>query len=136
MQVAVIGGMDQAYYAQLQAHVSNRFCSSIDEKLKGYDGDIKQAHDLISGFIQGMPNPATENKLLERETMPVRIRFAITDVPVVRIEYSHEQKPYELWVYGNEHKVYASKHPRKLTAKVFGWCVVAIAVTWFVLAHI
>jgi hypothetical protein len=130
------GGVNSAEYSRLQVNVSELFHSLIGKKLTDYDGDIKMVHTLVDDFLKQMPNACEKNRLLEHEILPVRIGFKIEDAPVKRVSYTYKNKPYTLWVYGKEQKVYAKKRPLGFTGRlVVSWIVqlmiVGLVIYWF-----
>jgi hypothetical protein len=114
------GGLNGTEYAELQSEVAGRFHVSVDEKLTAYDGDRQFIHNLITEFFSAMPNAVEKNKLLEYEILPIRLKLKIEDSPVKRITYEYKQRPYKLWVYGNEKRIFASEKPFEFTPRLIG----------------
>jgi hypothetical protein len=123
------GGIYPQEYSKLQENVSELFHFIIVKKLTDYDGDMKMVHTLVDDFLKEMPNACEKNQLLKHEILPVRIGFKIEDAPVKCIAYTYKEKPYILWVYGNERRVYAKKCPRGFTWRlVISWTIQIIIV--------
>jgi len=118
MNEMLIGGIDTNDYEKLQETIKQEFHEKIDAKLEKYDGDKKLVHNLVDEFFKKMPNPATANKVLEYEIYPVRLRVKIEDAPVYQIDYVYKGKPYCLWAYGKERKIYAPVKPAEFTWKL------------------
>lgn len=114
----LIGGIDANDYEKLQSGIKEAFHQKIDSKLEKYDGDKKLVHKLIDEFFKKMPNPSTANKVLEYEIYPVRLKVKIEDAPVHQVDYMYKGKPYSLWVYGKEKKIYAPVQPTEFTWKL------------------
>lgn len=134
----LVGGIDENDYGKLQSGIKQLFHEKIDSKLEKYNGDKKLVHNLVDDFFKKMPNPATANKVLEYEIYPVRLRVKIEDAPVYQIDYVYKSKPYSLWVYGKEKKIYAPIRPSEFTSKlaVFIFGVVAfLAAFFFILSN-
>jgi len=130
------GGIDSREYTKLQSGISMVFHSLINKKIQGYDGNIDLVHGLVDNFLKQIPNAFKENRILEREILPVRLRIKVEDVPVKKITYNYKEKPYSLWVYGKEKKVYAKKKPFGFTGRlVVSWIVqlmiVGLVIYWF-----
>jgi hypothetical protein len=118
MTVMLQGGINPQEYAKLQQNVAVLFHSLVDKKLQAYDGDIKVVHSMVDNFIKQMPNPCLKNRLLEHEILPVRLGFKVEEATVVRVTYSYDEKPYTLWIYGNDRRIYAKRHPRAFTLRL------------------
>ncbi len=130
------GGIDSREYTKLQSGIAMVFHSLIDNKIQGYDGNLDLVHGLVDNFLKQIPNALKENRILEREILPIRLRIKVEDVPVKKIAYSYKEKPYSLWVYGKEQKVYAKKKPLGFTGRlVVSWIVqlmiVGLVIYWF-----
>jgi TPR repeat protein len=123
------GGIDSREYTMLQSGIAMVFHSLIDKKIQGYDGNINLVHGLVDNFLKQIPNAFKENRILEREILPIRLRIKVEDVPVMKITYSYKEKPYSLWVYGKEQKVYAKKRPFGFTGRlVISWIIQIVIV--------
>lgn len=119
MREMLQGGLDPTEYMELQEHVCSKVHGVINNKLKlSYDGNLQLVHDLTDQFFTTMPNPVEANILLENEVIPVRMRVKVEDSPVHQINYTYKSKPYELWVYGNERRIFAFKQPSEFTYKL------------------
>ncbi len=132
MTVMLQGGINPDEYAKLQDNVSVLFHSLIEKKLTGYDGDIRLVHSLVDGFLKAMPNACKQNKLLRHEILPVRLGFKIEDAPVKKVSYTYKDAPYELWVYGNEKKVFSEKRPAGFTIRLVIEIVFAIGLLFLI----
>jgi hypothetical protein len=128
LQEMLVGGIDANDYETLQVGIKAEFHKKIDAKLEKYDGDIKLVHRLVDEFFKKMPNPATANQVLEYEIFPVRLKVRIEDAPVYQMDYMYKGKPYTLWVYGKENKIYAPVKPAEFTLKL-GLFLVGLAAT-------
>ena len=129
------GGIDREEYVKLQMGIATVFHTLIIKKLETYDGDKKLVHGLLNNFIGRIPNAFKENRVLEHEILPVRMKIKVEDVPVRKVSYTYKNKPYSLWVYGKEKKIYARKRPLALTGRlVFQWIVqlalVGLVIYW------
>jgi len=132
MREMLKGGIDRQEYTKLQSGVAIVFHALVDKKIQDYDGDINLVHGLVDNFFKQIPSAIKENRVLEREILPVRLRIKVEDVPVKRVSYSYKGKPYNLWVYGNEQKVYAKKRPLGVTGRlVVHWIIQLIIVGLF-----
>lgn len=118
IQEMLVGGIDANDYQILQKGIKKAFHEKIDTKLETYDGDKKTVHTLVDDFFKKMPNPATANQVLEYEIYPVRLNVKIEDAPVYQIDYVYKSKPYSLWVYGKEKKIFAPVKPMEFTWKL------------------
>lgn len=118
MEDLLVGGIDANDYQKLQEEIKKEFHEKIDTKLEKYDGDKKLVHNLVDDFFKKTPNPATANKVLEYEIYPVRLGVKIEDAPVYQVDYVYKLKPYSLWVYGKEKKIYAPNKPAEFTGKL------------------
>lgn len=136
MREMLKGGIDSQEYTKLQSGVAMIFHALVDKKLSNYDGDLNLVHSLVDSFFKKIPNAIKENRVLEREILPVRLRIKVEDVPVKRVAYTYKDKPYTLWVYGKEQKVYAKKKPLGVTGRlVVHWMIqfviVGLLLYWF-----
>lgn len=136
MREMLKGGIDSQEYTKLQSGVAMIFHALVDKKLPNYDGDLSLVHSLVDSFFKKIPNAIKENRVLEREILPVRLRIKVEDVPVKRVAYTYKDKPYTLWVYGKEQKIYAKKKPLGVTGRlVVHWIIqliiVALVIYWF-----
>jgi len=124
MREMLKGGIDNREYTKLQSGVAIVFHSLIDNKIQEYDGNISLVHALVDNFFKQIPNAFKENRILEREILPVRLRIKVEDVPVKQVSYTYKAKPYSLWVYGKEQLVFAKKRPIGFTGRlVVSWII-------------
>ena len=113
------GGVDAKAYTLLQDGVRMRLHDSVRKQLSAtYDGDLQLVHDLVDRFFAKMPDACKENKLLEYEIIPIRLRIKVENAPVFRITYEYKDNEYTLWVYGNEKRIHAPERPVEFTAKM------------------
>jgi hypothetical protein len=82
MREMLKGGIDSREYTKLQSGIATIFHSLIDRKILNYDGNIALVHGLVDNFFKQIPNAFKENKVLEREILPVRLRIKVEDIPV------------------------------------------------------
>ena len=129
------GGIDPSEYAKLQRNVSTHFHTLIEQQIINYDGDIRIVRTLIDDFMRKMPNPCGKNKLLEHEILPIRLGFKIEDVPIKRIEYSFNKKPYVLWVYGREFSVYTQTRPSEFTLRLAIELIALLIIIYVLIRH-
>lgn len=120
MKVMLQGGIDAAEYLQLQDLMRLYLHEVVAQQLAHYEGNTQLVYSLIDQSFAQIPNPAVQNKLLEYEILPVRLRLKVEDAPVMQLNYSYKAKPYQLWVYGNERKIYAPQTPFAFTARLGG----------------
>ena len=124
MQEMLKGGIDNREYTKLQSGIAMVFHSLLDNKIQDYDGNISLVHGLVDKFLKQIPNAFKENRILEREILPVRLRIKVEDVPVKQVLYTYKTKPYSLWVYGKEQLVFANKRPLGFTGRLLvSWMV-------------
>jgi|SRR5665213_1472475 len=129
MKEMLKGGIDSQEYIKLQSGLAMVYHSLVDKKLASYDGDIKLVHGLVDNFISQIPNAFKENRLLAHEILPVRLRIKVEDVPVKKVSYTYHDKPYILWTFGKESKVYAKKRPFGFTGRlVISWIIQIVIV--------
>ena len=81
MQEMLKGGIDNREYTKLQSGIAMVFHSLLDNKIQDYDGNISLVHGLVDKFIKQIPNAFKENRILEREILPVRLRIKVTAIP-------------------------------------------------------
>lgn len=122
------GGIESREYAKLQSGVAMVFHSLIDRKLPDYDGNLNLVHGLVENFFKQIPNAVKENRVLEREILPVRLKIKVEDVPVQQVSYTYREKPYSLWVYGKEQKVYAKKKPLAVTGRLITHWIIQLLI--------
>lgn len=130
------GGINAQECKTLQTGVARVFHSLIEKKLQGYDGDINLLHGLVDKFLKQIPNALNESRVLEHELVPVRLRIMVEDLPVKKLSCTYKDKPYSLWIYGKEQKVYAKKRPLGFTGRlVVLWIIqliiVGLLMYWF-----
>jgi len=129
MKEMLKGGINPQEYAKLQSGLGMVFHSLIDKKLQNYDGDLTLVHGLVDNFFKRIPNAFKENRILEHEILPVRLKIMVEDAPVKKVSYTYKEKPYSLWIYGKENKVYAKKRPFGFTGRLLiSWIVQIIIV--------
>lgn len=117
VKIMLQGGLNAQEYLQLQNGIKDNLHKLVNEKLTNYQGDIQLVHNAIERFFLNMPNPSVNNKLLEYEIIPVRVKISVQNRPVYQVKYIYKEKNYILWVYGDEGKIYASQSPKEFTIK-------------------
>lgn len=123
------GGINPQEYTKLQSGLGMVFHSLIDKQLQSYDGNIKLVHGLVDNFFKQIPNAFKENRILEHEILPIRLRIIVEDAPVKKVSYTYKNKPYSLWIYGKENKVYTKKRPFGFTGRLLiSWLIQIIIV--------
>jgi hypothetical protein len=127
------GGIDNREYTKLQSGLATIFHSLIEKTIHNYDGNLNLVHGLVDNFFNQIPNAFKENRVLEREILPVRLRIKVEDVPVKQVSYTYKEKAYELWVYGKEKKVYAKKRPFGFTGRLLISWIIQIIIVGLVL---
>lgn len=130
------GGIDNHEYSKLQSGVANVFHSLIDNKFPVYDGNLNLVHGLVDNFFKEIPNAYKENRVLEHEILPIRLRIKVEDVPVKKVTYVYKEKLYSLWVYGMEQRVFAQNMPLELTGRLVFLLFVHLLIVALVLYYI
>ena len=136
IKVMLVVGINANEYMQLQEIVRLHLHEVIQQKLVSYEGNVQLVHDLVDRFFAEIPNPAQQNKLLEYEILPVRLRVKVEDAPVSQVKYLYKSQPYKLWVYGNERKIHAPKTPFEFTSKMWAISGIILVVITVVVALI
>lgn len=114
---AATGGVDSTEYLQLQNTIKEKIQKSVYQKFSNTEHDVQNLYQALCTLLDGMPNPAQANKVLEHEILPVRIRFNVYNRRVHKVGYSYQNKNYSLFVYGDEGKIHATEKPKEFTTK-------------------
>lgn len=130
------GGINVEEFNQLNNAVLDLLHDNIDTQLGGKGLKIKEIHKQINDLFKTVPNPGRENKLLEKESIPVRVMIRVEDAPVTQIDYTFKNDDYSLWVFGNENAVWYQRLPFTLNYKIITIAVALIAlIAFFVLKN-
>jgi uncharacterized protein YgiM (DUF1202 family) len=114
----LIGGIDTNEFNQLNNAVLEHLKQSIDDQLKERgDIDTSKIHSQLDTLFNTIPNPGKENKVLEHESMPIRVMVRVENAPVKQIDYNYKEKDYSIWVYGKENSVWKQKSPSSFNYK-------------------
>ncbi len=136
MKQLLTGGLNPREYLQLQSFVREKLHQTIIQELGDYAGNRQLVHELIDKFFDSIPDATQQNKLMELELIPLKIRVAISDAPVYQIDYQYKKKSFQTWVYGNERKIYAPKRPSGFTIKTMGWLSMVAALGFAVFSFL
>lgn len=109
------GGVDNSKYDQMQNMIRDETENIVQNMLNDTEHNIQMVYEALNKLLDYMPNPVQVNKVLEFELLPVRIRISVRRRPVFHVSYKYQEKPYVLWVFGDEGKIYASEKPREFT---------------------
>ena len=112
------GGIDEEEFRTLQNSLIDAIHATIDKELSNYEGNLQVVHDHVETFMQEIPNPVKENKLLEHEIIPVRMKIEVSKVTSYLVSYTYKENNYQLSVYGKEKKVDSPDGPSEFTPKV------------------
>ena len=105
-------------FNQLNNAVLDHLKVSIDDQLKERgDIDTIKIHTQLDTLFNSLPNPGKENKVLEHESMPIRVMVRVENAPVKQIDYNYKEKDYSIWVYGKEKSVWKQKTPSSFNYK-------------------
>jgi len=114
----LVGGIDSNEFDQLNNAVISHLKLSIEEHLKGGDIDIQKIHSQLEDLFNTLPNPGIENKVLEHESMPIRVMIRVENAPVKQVDYRYKEKDYSLWIYGKENSIWKQKIPTSFNYKI------------------
>lgn len=120
----LVGGLNANEFNQLQSGVLDDLHDKINTDLFDKGVNTKLIHEQVNTLFQSVPNAASENKLLEKEVIPIRVMLRVEDAPVTQVDYSFKEKDYSLWVYGNENKVWHQGAPFSFNYKMI---IIAVA---------
>ena len=112
------GGVDVAEYLNFQKKIKENINNLITENLIGKKRSIQIVYDTLSNLLDKIPNLTQSNKVLEYEAIPIRMSINIERIPVFKVNYTYQEKPFIIWVYGDEGYIYASQKPKEMTTKV------------------
>lgn len=114
----LVGGIDAVEFNKLNNAVLDHLKVSIDDQLKERgDIDTSKIHSQLDTLFNTIPNPGKENKVLEHESMPIRVMVRVENAPVKQIDYNYKEKDYSVWVYGKENSVWKQKAPSSFNYK-------------------
>lgn len=125
------GGINVGEFNQLNEAVLELLHDNIDSQLGGKGLKIKEIHKQVNDLFKTVPNPGKENKLLEKEAIPIRVMVRVEDAPVTQIDYAFKNKDYSLWVFGNENAVWYQQLPFTINYKILTIVAVVIAIVLF-----
>ncbi len=114
----LIGGINVEEFNQLNSAVLEDIHDKINIELYDKGVNTKLIHEQINTLFNSVPNPGRENKLLQKEVMPIRVMLRVEDAPVTQVNYSFKEEDYSIWVYGNEHKVWYQSIPSSFNYKI------------------
>jgi len=112
------GGLRQGEFLKRQENASVFFHALFEKTINNYNGDIKLYHLLVDDAFKAIFNLCRKNQVLKHEILPIRLRFKIEDAPVQRVSYTYKGKPYFLWVYGMDRRIYTETHPFTFTMRL------------------
>lgn len=114
----LVGGIDSDEFDTLNDSVLTYLKKSVKDQLAQTDIDIEKIHSQLDDLFNTMPNPGKENKVLEYESMPVRVMVRVENAPVKQVDYKYKENKYSIWVYGKENSVWKKKVPASFNYKV------------------
>ncbi len=124
----LVGGIDVEEFNKLNNEVLDLLHESIDSNLVGKGVNTKLIHEQLNTLFSSVPNPGRENKILEKEVMPIRVMVRVEDAPVTQIDYNFKTKDYSIWVYGNENAVWYESAPFSFNYKMIIIAVVVLGI--------
>lgn len=125
------GGIDVHEFGKLNSAVLDDIHYRINSELFDKDIDTRQIHDLINTLFTSVPNPCNENRLLEKEVMPIRVMLRVEDAPVTQVDYSWQDKDFTLWIYGNENRVWYKSAPFSINYKIITLIIFLLGIILF-----
>jgi hypothetical protein len=129
----LVGGIDVDEFNQLNAAVLDTLHDKVNTELFDKGVNTKLIHDQINILFNSVPNPGKENKLLEKEVMPIRVMIRVEDAPVTQIDYTFKEKDFSIWVFGNENHVWYESAPFSFNYKMITIAVGVLAIAAFII---
>ncbi len=112
-------GFDSSKFSHLMTDAHSEIKSSVSSKATNKIFAPSIINNLIDKYFTELPNLATGNKRLSLESLPIRMKCEVTDVPVKDVTYEYKGKQYSLYVYGDKNDVWVDgKKPAKFTWKL------------------
>lgn len=125
------GGLDSNEFDQLNNDVLDTLHDIVNTELSDKGVNTKLIHEQINTLFKSVPNAGRENKLLEKEVIPIRVLLRVEDAPVTQVDYTFKDKDYSLWVFGNENKVWHQGAPFSFNYKMIVITVAFVAIATF-----
>ena len=129
------GGINASEFKQLNQNVLDKLHEHIDTNLVNSGVNTKQIHEQLNTLFASVPDPGRDNKLLEKEVMPIRVLVKVEDAPVKQIDYSFKDKDYSLWVFGNENAVWYQTAPFSFNYKMIVYSLVLVGAIVFAILN-
>jgi hypothetical protein len=127
----LIGGINTEEFNQLNSAVLDDIHDKINIELYDKGVNTKLIHEQINTLFNSVPNPGRENKLLEKEVMPIRVMLRVEDAPVTQVDYTFKDKDYSIWIFGNENQVWYQSAPFSFNYKLITILVAFIAIAGY-----
>ena len=114
-----IDGFEPDEFTRLMTEMHAELKSEISNKVANQLSSPGVLYGLIDNYFRQLPNPVAANKRLQDESLPVRMKCEVTDVPVKGAAYEYKGKEYSLYVYGDDGKVWVDgAQPSEFTWKI------------------
>jgi hypothetical protein len=114
----LLGGINTEEFNELNNTVLDIMHEKVDNELADKGVNTKLIHEQINTLFKSVPNPGRDNKLLEKEVMPIRVMVKVEDAPVTQIDYSFKEKEYSIWLFGNENRIWYQTAPFSFNYKM------------------
>lgn len=114
----LVGGLEPSEMNQLNDAVLKELRTNMEAQLLDSDIDTEVIYSQLTSLFDGINQLAHQNKVLTYEFMPVRVLVRVENAPVKQIDYSFKEKPFSIWVYGSENKVWCRDIPKTFNVKV------------------
>lgn len=128
LKIMLQGGLNANEFSNLQCETLDNLHDIIDTQLSDKGVNTKAIHTQLNTLFKSVPNAAQENRLLEKEVIPIRVMLRVEDAPVTQIDYKFKERDYSLWVFGNENKVWYQSIPFSFNYKLIVIFIASIVI--------
>ena len=111
LEEMLVGGINASEYNQLNGKVLEALKKGVHHELSGGDINVEKIYAQLDSVFKSLTSLQGENKVLERESMPIRIMLKVENSPVKQIDYTHKGKDYSIWIYGKANAIWKQKTP-------------------------
>jgi hypothetical protein len=114
-----IDGFEPHEFDQLMQSLCFDIKKQADVKVVDEMADPAVLHNLVDDYFDKLPNPVIANQRLKQESLPVRMKCEVSNVPVQAVLYEYKERDYSLYVYGNGGNIWIEgDQPREFTWKL------------------
>lgn len=128
MKDLLIGGLNQAEINRLNDNVLRDLKTNLELKLANSDIDTAKVYAQLLQLFLSITQLMDNNKVFEKEFMPIRVLVRVENAPVKQIDYTYKNKDYSIWVYGNQNAVWRKQTPMSFNIKVIAILIVILGI--------